>query len=67
MEDPCFSSFPPFKTHVSCDQFHLLMSSLGMTIGKKHHALMKAWAWVFNTIQIIILHVTMWQLHSKTI
>ena len=28
------------------------MLSLGMSIGKKHHALMKAWARVFNVIQI---------------
>ena len=38
------------------------MFSLDVSIGKKHHALMKAGARVFNAIQIIILHVTMWQL-----
>ena len=41
------------------------MFSLGMSIGKKHHALMKAWARVFNAIQIKILHVTMWQLTQQ--
>ena len=40
MGDLCFSSFPPFKTHISCDQFLVSMFSLGMSIGKKHHALM---------------------------
>ena len=30
--------FPPFKTHISWDQFLILMLSLGMTIDKKHHA-----------------------------
>ena len=34
------------------------MFSFGMNIGKKHHALMKAWARVLNAIWIIIiLHV----------
>ena len=41
------------------------MLSLGMSIGKKHHALMKAWARVFNVIQIKILHVKMWQLTQQ--
>ena len=36
------SSFPPFKTHIPCDQFLISMFSLGMSIGKKNHALMKA-------------------------
>ena len=41
------------------------MFSLGMSIGKKHHALMKAWARVFNAVQIKMLHVTMWQLTQQ--
>ena len=41
------------------------MFSLVMSIGKKHHALMKAWARLFNAIQITILHVTMWQLTQQ--
>ena len=41
------------------------MLSLGTSIGKKHHALMKARARVFNAIQIKILHVTMWQLTQQ--
>ena len=41
------------------------MLSLGMSIGKKHHALMKAWARVFNVIQIKILHVNIKILHVK--
>ena len=65
MGDLRFSSFPPFKTHISFDQFLVSMFSLGMSIGKKHHALMKAWARVFNAIQIKILHVTMWQLTQQ--
>ena len=28
--------------HISCDQFLLSMFSLGISIGKKHHALLKA-------------------------
>ena len=36
-----------------------------MGIGKKHHALIKAWARVFNAIQIKILHVTVWQLTQQ--
>ena len=32
--------FPPFKTRISCDQFLTSMFSLGVSIGKKHHALM---------------------------
>ena len=36
-----------------------------MSIDKKHHALMKAWARVFNAIQIITLHVIMWQLTQQ--
>ena len=45
------------------------MLSLGMSIGKKHHALMKAWARVFNVIQIKILHVTTYtaKLYNHTI
>ena len=35
----CFSSFPPFKTHIPCDQFLISMFTLGMSIGKKHYAL----------------------------
>ena len=35
------------------------MLGLGMSIGKKHHALMKAWSRVFNAIEIKILHVAM--------
>ena len=56
-----FQLIPPFKIHISCHQFLISMFSLGMSIGKKHYALMKAWATVLNAIQIIILHVTMWQ------
>ena len=41
------------------------MFSLVMSIGKKHHALMKALARLFNAIQITILHVTMWQLTQQ--
>ena len=41
------------------------MLSLGTSIGKKHHALMKAWARVFNVIQIKILHVNIKILHVK--
>ena len=41
------------------------MFSLGMSIDKKHQALMKAWARVFNAIQIITLHVIMWQLTQQ--
>ena len=37
-------SFPPFKTHIPCDQFHISMFTLGRSIGEKHHALIKAWA-----------------------
>ena len=40
MGDLRFSSFPPFKTHTSFDQFLVSMFSLGMSIDKKHHALM---------------------------
>ena len=40
--DPCFSSFPSFKTHIFCNQFLMSMFSLGMSIGKKHHASMIA-------------------------
>ena len=38
---------------------------MGMSIGEKHHALMKAWTRVFNGIQVIILYVTMWQLTKQ--
>ena len=38
---------------------------LGMSIAKKNHALMKASARLFNAIQMIILHVTMWQLTQQ--
>ena len=41
------------------------MFSLGMSIGKKHHALMKACARVLNAIQIIILRVAVWQLTQQ--
>ena len=34
------AGFPSSKTHISCDQFLISMFSLGMSIGKKHHALM---------------------------
>ena len=34
--------FPTFKSHISCDQFLISMLSLGMSIGKKNPALMKA-------------------------
>ena len=61
----CFSSFPPFKTHISCDQFLISMLGLGMSIGKKHHALMKAWSRVFDATEIKIVHVTMWQLTQQ--
>ena len=44
------SSFPPFKIHISWDQSIISMFSLGMSIGKKDHTLMKAWARVFNAI-----------------
>ena len=44
------SSFPPFKIHISWDQSIIWMFSLGMSIGKKDHTLMKAWARVFNAI-----------------
>ena len=50
MEDVCFSRIPLFKTHISCDQFLLSMFCLGMSIDKKHHALMKGWARVLNAI-----------------
>ena len=62
MRDPCFSSIPQFKTHISCDQFlSLSLFSLDMGIGKKNYELMKAWARVFNATQIRTLHfVTMW-------
>ena len=50
MEDPCFPRLPPFKSHITCDQFLILMYSLGIGIGKKNHALMKAQARVFNAI-----------------
>ena len=66
-EESCFSSFPPFKTLISCDQFPISMFSLGMSIGKKSYAIMKAWAKVFNAIQIIILHDTMWQLTQQNL
>ena len=33
-----------------------------MSIAEKNHALMKVSARVFNAIQMIMLHVTMWQL-----
>ena len=46
--------FPPFKTHISSDQFLISVLSLGMSIGKKCHALMKTWARVINAIQINI-------------
>ena len=42
--------FPPFKTHISWDKFLILMLSLGMTIDKKHHALMKALSSALNAI-----------------
>ena len=45
--------------HISWDQFLISMVSLVMSIGKKQHVLLKAWARVFNAILIIILHVTM--------
>ena len=49
-------------------QFLILMLSLGMCIGRKCCALMKAWARVFNAIQIKIFHVTICgNLHSKII
>ena len=44
------SSFPPFKIHISWDQSIISMFNLGMSIGKKDHTLMKAWARVFNAI-----------------
>ena len=59
MEDPCFPRLPPFKSHITCDQFLISMYSLGMGIGKKNHTLMKAQARVFNAIYII-LYDTMW-------
>ena len=53
MRDPCFSSIPQFKTHISCDQFlSLSLFSLDMGIGKKNYELMKAWARVFNATHI---------------
>ena len=30
------------RGHISCDQFLTSVFSLGMSIGKKHHALLKA-------------------------
>ena len=47
-EDPCFSVPHPLKSHISCDQFLISRFSLGMGIGKKHHALREAWARVYN-------------------
>ena len=40
------------------------MFSLGMSIGKKHHALMKVCRRVINAIQII-LRVAVWQLTQQ--
>ena len=48
--DPCFSSFPSFKTHLFCNQFLMSMFSLRMSIGKKNHASMIAWARAFIAI-----------------
>ena len=36
--------------HISCDQFLISMFFGGLSIGKKHDALLKAWARVFNAI-----------------
>ena len=51
-----------FPTLIS---FLTSMFSLGMSIGKKNHVLMKARARLFNAIQMIKLHVTMWQLTQQ--
>ena len=57
------SQIPTLKTHISYDQFLISMFSLGVNIGRKRHALMKAWAGVFNENYLnnkITVHVTMW-------
>ena len=43
------------------------MFSLGMSIGKEHHAWMKAWARVFNAIQMKKYMLKWGHLHSKVI
>ena len=37
--DLAFPSFPPFKTHIPCGQYLISMFTLGMSIRKKHYAL----------------------------